>query len=124
MSAEDFAPLREMAREKHQAKMQRHRANEAAFDATGWTRHTKHHYSRIVKGVRIDYWPGPGKFQVKGKIKHGNPNAYIERLDPSAAHSKTRCPVCDRPFASIKAVEDHAHGAHHITRAEARDMMG
>jgi hypothetical protein len=50
-------------------------ANNRADD--GWTKHTDHHWSRIINGKRLDYWPSTCKWQYDGKkyaYHSGNPS--------------------------------------------------
>jgi len=41
-------------------------------DDGGWTKHTEFHWSRIVGGDRLDYWPSRKKYQYRGKIMRGD----------------------------------------------------
>ena len=45
----------------------------------GWVRHTDTHYSYTLNGKKLDYWPGPKKWQYEGKIVHGEVLDYIAR---------------------------------------------
>lgn len=37
-----------------------------------WTKHTEFHWSAMVQGYRLDYWPSTGKWMWRSKIMHGN----------------------------------------------------
>lgn len=50
-------------------------------DDGGWEKHTQYHWSRMVKGHKLDYWPSRKKWQYKGKINRGDVIAYIKRLE-------------------------------------------
>ena len=36
-----------------------------------WTRHTEHHWSRMVNGKKLDYWPSRKKWQYEGRVSRG-----------------------------------------------------
>ena len=40
-------------------------------DDGGWTKHTQWHWSRVVNGERLDYWPSRKKFQWHGQVQRG-----------------------------------------------------
>ena len=42
----------------------------------GWTEHTEHHWSRMVDGHRLDYWPSRKKWQYRGKVRRGLRGMY------------------------------------------------
>lgn len=48
-------------------------------DPTGWTVHTEFHWSRMLNGKRLDYWPSVNKWQYEGRVKRGNVNDFIKR---------------------------------------------
>ena len=41
-------------------------------DDGGWTKHTDFHWSRIINGERLDYWPSRKKFQWRGVVRRGD----------------------------------------------------
>ena len=43
-----------------------------AADDGGWTKHTQWHWSRVVDGERLDYWPSRKKYQYRGQIRRGD----------------------------------------------------
>lgn len=43
----------------------------------GWERHTEHHWSRTLYGLRLDYWPSRRKFMYRGKVQVGDVWAFI-----------------------------------------------
>lgn len=47
-----------------------------------WVKHTEFHWSRIVAGERLDYWPSRSKFQFKGKVHRGDVHAFIRKQEP------------------------------------------
>jgi hypothetical protein len=40
-------------------------------DDGGWTKHTEFHWSRVINGERLDYWPSRKKFQYRGQVLRG-----------------------------------------------------
>lgn len=51
-------------------------------DDGGWTKHTQFHWSRMVAGFRLDYWPSRKKFQYRGKVRRGDVNHFIRCKEP------------------------------------------
>lgn len=43
-----------------------------------WVKHTEHHWSRTLKGRRLDYWPTRKKYQYKGKVCRGDVFKFID----------------------------------------------
>lgn len=62
---EDFRAMREETR-KHRQKML------AQANTEGWTRHTEWHFSRVINGDRIEWWPSGGKAKIKGRMVYGH----------------------------------------------------
>lgn len=50
-------------------------------DDGGWTRHTEFHWSRMINGERLDYWPSRKKFQFRGKVRRGSVQKFIKKLE-------------------------------------------
>lgn len=40
-------------------------------DDGGWTKHTQWHWSRMIDGERLDYWPSRKKFMFRGQVMRG-----------------------------------------------------
>jgi hypothetical protein len=49
-----------------------------AKDDGGWTKHTQWHWSRMVNGERLDYWPSRKKYQFRGRIHRGSVQKLIQ----------------------------------------------
>lgn len=49
-----------------------------ADDDGGWTKHTPYHWSRIVAGDRLDYWPSRKKFMFRGRVQRGVVMQFIK----------------------------------------------
>ena len=77
----DRDPIWDALKERSKAKFDADRAkfmNQAvANDDGGWTKHTEYHWSRIVDGKRLDYWPSRKKWQHEGKVRRGDVLAFI-----------------------------------------------
>ena len=41
-----------------------------------WTKHTDYHWSRMIGGKRLDYWPSRKKFQFNGVVYRGLKKMY------------------------------------------------
>lgn len=46
-----------------------------AADLPGWTRHTEYHWSRMVAGHRLNWWPSTRKWSY-GTNNRGGPRIY------------------------------------------------
>lgn len=64
-----------------EADKERKRRNLAVADPSGWTVHTEHHWSRMLAGKRLDYWPSRNKFQYDGRVMTGDVNGFINRRE-------------------------------------------
>lgn len=38
----------------------------------GWTRHTDYHYSMVIEGKRLEWWPSRGKARHDGEMIYGH----------------------------------------------------
>lgn len=63
--------LKEHSKAKFDVDRARFHAEAVAADDGGWTKHTEYHWSRIVGGERLDYWPSRKKYQWRGKVQRG-----------------------------------------------------
>ena len=69
--AEFWQALKERAKKKFDDDRKNFMTQALLDDDGGWTKHTQWHWSRIVDGQRLDYWPSRKKFQYKGTIHRG-----------------------------------------------------
>jgi hypothetical protein len=72
---EDIDDMGEFYRERREAN-KRHRENTGAavrakLDPKVWTKHTDWHYTRIVDGNVLSFWPSTSKFQYRDKVYNG-----------------------------------------------------
>ena len=71
--------LKEHSKEKFDADRARFLAEANSSDDGGWTKHTEYHWSRMVNGRKIDYWPSRKKFSYRGKVQRGDVYAFIRK---------------------------------------------
>lgn len=73
MSRDEFWDgLKAHKREKFDADRKAFMGAAVATDDGGWTKHTEYHWSRLVDGERLDYWPSRKKYQWRGKVMRGD----------------------------------------------------
>ena len=84
--------LKACKKAKFDADRARFLAEAEAADDGGWTKHTQWHWSRMVNGHRLDYWPSRKKYQYRGGVKRGD----VLRIVRQAA---TRCKHCHAPMS-------------------------
>ena len=47
----------------------------------GWKKHTPYHWSRMLDGKRLDYWPSRNKFQYENKVMCGDVEGFIRKRE-------------------------------------------
>lgn len=78
-----YDAMKDRAKSKFDADRARFLDDANANNDGGWTIHTDYHWSRIVNGCRLDYWPSRKKFQFKGKVQRGDVLAFIKKQEPA-----------------------------------------
>lgn len=73
--------LKRHSREKFDADRARFLAEARAKDDGGWTHHTEHHWSRMLNGKRLDYWPSRKKWRYQQVVRRGDVMAFIQHRD-------------------------------------------
>jgi hypothetical protein len=68
---------RELAREEWHKKW-------VGGELPGWLRHHDTHYSTMLLGFRLDYWPGPKKWRWKKKTSFGDVMKFIDAKNKEA----------------------------------------
>lgn len=66
------------------AHHKRRKANNLAVaeaNSKGWTKHTEFHWSRMLNGKRLDFWPSTTRFQYEGRVMVGNVEAFIRKRE-------------------------------------------
>lgn len=84
MRDEFWDELKRCKKEKFDADRAAALAKAVAGDDGGWTKHTEHHWSRMVSGERLDYWPSRKKFQWRGKVQRGDVMKIVLAAAPEA----------------------------------------
>lgn len=86
--------LKERTQDKFNADRSRFLQQAQTDDDGGWTKHTEFHWSRMVNGDRLDYWPSRKKFQYRGRVSRGLRAMYgIIRATDGVAASDGQTPV-------------------------------
>ena len=80
-----MSDMGETYKELRKSKQRRRHARLKEADDTGWGKYTSHHWYRDIKGTKVEYWPSTGKFRVYGQVKHGDVNAYINKMESNDA---------------------------------------
>lgn len=72
--------LKACKKEKFDADRARFLAKAQAADDDGWTKHTQWHWSRMVNGERLDYWPSRKKYQYRGEGRRGDVMQIVNHI--------------------------------------------
>lgn len=73
--------MKEHSKAKFDADRARFLAQAQAGDDGGWTKHTPYHWSRLVAGRRLDYWPSRKKWMFDGHVQRGDVQRFIRRVE-------------------------------------------
>lgn len=71
--------MKEHSKQKFNSDRERFMAEAKAHDDGGWTKHTEFHWSRVVNGHKLDFWPSRRKWQYQGKVRRGDVYAFMKR---------------------------------------------
>lgn len=74
---EIYDAMKQHSKEKFDGDRKRFMAEAVSQDDGQWTKHTEFHWSRIVAGHKLDYWPSRKKFQYRGKVRRGDVYQFI-----------------------------------------------
>ena len=74
-----YDALKEHSKAKFDADRARFLSEANAADDGGWHKHSAHHWSRMVAGDRLDYWPTRKKYQFRGRVRRGDVYAVIRK---------------------------------------------
>lgn len=81
-----MSDMGEVFRVMKEQDKERKQRNLAAADPTGWTKHTEHHWSRMVAGKKLNYWPSRNKFQYAGeRVMVGDVVGFIRNQEKKHA---------------------------------------
>ena len=76
---EDFKFLKQRDKERRERNLR-------SADPEGWTQHTMHHWSRMVAGKKLNYWPSRNKFQYDGgRVMVGDVVGFIRNQEKNNA---------------------------------------
>lgn len=64
------------------AQRQQHLQEAIAMDDGRWTKHTPYHWSRMVRGERLDFWPTKEKYRWHGKTEFGDVRRVLRKDHP------------------------------------------
>ena len=79
----DIAELFNELKIERKAAKERRLAN---ADLTGWFKHTDYHYSRLIDGKKMDYWPSTGLVMYKG-TRHNIKSKFVQsKLNQGVNH--------------------------------------
>lgn len=76
-----YDAMKEISKAKFDADRKSFMQEAMANDDGGWTKHTEFHWSRMVDGHKLDFWPSRRKFQWRGKVRRGSVMAFILRKE-------------------------------------------
>ncbi|RUR52734.1 hypothetical protein [Vreelandella populi] len=76
-----MSELGEIFRALDEHHKERKRKNLEKADPTGWTQHTEYHWSRMLNGKRLDYWPSTTRFMYQGKTHRGDVMGFIRKRE-------------------------------------------
>ncbi len=76
-----YDAMKAISKEKFDADRARFLIEANQADDGGWTKHTPFHWSRQLKGKRLDYWPSRKRYRYQNKTRRGNVYALIRKLD-------------------------------------------
>lgn len=82
---DDFRAMREETRKHRRAMLKK-------ANTEGWTQHTEWHFSRVINGERVEWWPSGGKAKIKGRIIYGHQkvNAMLAKMLNQSKEEKTK----------------------------------
>lgn len=69
--------MKAASRAKFDADRARFMAEAIEFDDGKWTKHSEYHWSRMLAGKKLDFWPSRKKFQYDGQVRRGNVRQFI-----------------------------------------------
>lgn len=76
-----YDAMKEHSKQKFDADRERFMKQANADNDGGWSVHTDYHWSRIVAGKRLDYWPSRKKYQYEGRVMRGDVMRFIKKLE-------------------------------------------
>ena len=78
----DMAEVFNIMREKDKERRER---NLSKANPEGWTIHTTYHWSRMLNGKKLQYWPSRNKFMYDGRVMCGDVEGFIRNREKGNA---------------------------------------
>lgn len=78
MSREDWEVFDMIRDQRKQVRRQR---RDAFTGGPGWVCHCETHWSYLLDGDRLDYWPGTMRFRWRGKTMNGDVLSFIAKRE-------------------------------------------
>lgn len=75
--AEVFRDMREHDRQRRQRNLE----NAYASGTDGWTVHHETHWSRMLQGHKLEYWPSKNKWRWLNKTYTGDVHGFIKNRE-------------------------------------------
>lgn len=75
--------MKDHSKAKFDADRQRFLVEAINNDDGNWTQHTEFHWSRMLAGHKLYYWPSRKKWQYQGRVRRGNVLKFIAIREPS-----------------------------------------
>lgn len=79
--SEDFRALKADRKAKFDLDRKRFMEQAISKDDGLWTKHTEFHWSRMVGGQRLDYWPSRKKWMYRNKVSRGDVYQFIKKKE-------------------------------------------
>lgn len=83
-----YDAMKNHGQQKFDADRSRFMAAALAEGVEGWTIHTAFHWSYMLNGSKLDYWPSRKKWQYKGKTHRGDVRKFIATRSKSKTQKK------------------------------------
>lgn len=77
---EIYDAMKLRSKEKFDSDRYKFLRNATLADDGLWEKHTDYHWSRVVDGIRVDYWPSRKKYMANGTVARGDVYKFIALL--------------------------------------------
>jgi hypothetical protein len=111
-----FKTMRTMAKADKAERRAAFNPAKWSTDQPGWVKHHDTHWSVMLLGDKLDFWPGPSKWRWRGKTCTGDVFEFLQariREKDSAKQAKQDKPI--RPMPPLSGLSGtRAHQASHV----------
>lgn len=76
-----YDAMKEHSKQKFDSDRARFLEEAKAADDGRWIKHTEFHWSRMLNGKKLDYWPSRKKWQYAGKVRRGDVVKFIRTIE-------------------------------------------